>query len=152
MKNSIIIILTFMALALFAACRPCECLNDIYDDSIPFQFDTTQYSFAEIGTPLVVKYNRNDTIPLDTIITVPAANRGYFYIGETNTDFENFDYIIQPSDTLAYDYLYRVSEIKIEGNNEDGKCKCYQNTLKTFKINGVAVNKTNSDTPYLLKK
>ena len=134
-----------------AGCRKCECLDDLYDTAFFMRFDTAagQFSSAEIGNAYILRFAKGDTV--NSVDTVAQASDKYaFILGELDSDFESFDYLIKGNG--SDNYKYRITDIQLQGSNSEGKCKCYLNSLKTCKINGVSVDRTNSSDYVLLQK
>lgn len=155
MRKNIFSFLPFVIVlvtALFQiGCRKCECLDDVYDTSFFMRFDTAagQFSASEIGSAYILRFAKGDTLnPVDT--TATASPKYAFILGEIDSDYESFDYLVTGNGT--YGYKYRITDIQLDGDYNEGKCKCYKNTLKTCKINGLTVDRTNSNEYFLLQK
>ncbi|MBX7240669.1 MAG: hypothetical protein K1X92_02890 [Bacteroidia bacterium] len=148
LSASVAILIALMS----TGCRKCECLDDIYDTAFFIRFDTAsgQFSSAEIGSnAYILRFAKGDTVnAVDTV--AQASGEFAFILGEIESDFESFDYLIDGNGT--YDYKYRITDIQLNGDYNEGKCKCYLNTLKTCKINGVTIDRTNSNEYILLQK
>ncbi len=152
--NSVFIslLLTILISLMSSGCRKCECLDDIYDTAFFIRFDTAagQFTSSEIGSnPFILRFAKGDTVnAVDTVAF--ASDEFAFILGEIESDFESFDYLIDGNGT--YDYRYRITDIQLNGDYNEGKCKCYLNTLKTCKINSVTYDRTNSSEFILLQK
>lgn len=66
----------------------------------------------------------------------PFSNGGTVNINS----YENYDYIIKPN---ASHPGYKITNIEVKGEYQDCNCK-YENTEKTFELDGLEMDRTNS--------
>ena len=130
-------------------------------NALNFNFDTENtYSFDEIQNAHIIQFvkNSNFTQALDTFyFTEQFREEDYLMVlsdpkpfvsgGTLNINsYENFDYIIRPNEATAG---YKLTNIEVKGEYQDCNCD-YINTEKTFELDTISIDKTDSVSPILL--
>lgn len=150
-------LLSLLTTSCFDECafRTCAAPNFDIINALVFNFDDSTYSNDEIATAHIIKYPKNGGFiqALDTFyFTTQFGNNDYLMVlsdpapfssgGTINLNsYEDFDYIIKPN---AAGKSYRLSDIEVKGEYSD--CDCiYTNTQKTFKLDGVEMDRTGSN-------
>ena len=116
----------------------CKCshleLNTVY---FKFKIGAGPGSFTdqEVDTIIVYRLVKNTNTKVDSVIIYDKSfslneSESYF----KSTSFWDNDYRIKTQ--TSKDFL--ISEIQIESAEEKNRCKCFVNTSKKFKVNGMA--------------
>lgn len=144
------VILSLWALLfLFGGCT-CDCFDE-GEKAINFQFtmlpEVNGFSQNDINEVILYKLQKGTQTKLDSIKTpelfrysccdvISLDEYGLF----AGNDFWNYDYSIKTKSN----HTFAVTDIVVEGKLSGSIiCKCYSNTRKTFKVNGVHYDLTN---------
>ena len=144
----------FILISISACCSTqfCDMHPQGFEDAITFSFNIdgingTGYTLNELDTIYLDKHNKGK-------INEPRLDRKtveqVIILGEDNTDYENFDYVITaPRDSFRYE----ITNIELAGDNYKNKCsECYYNKKKTFLINGIIYDRSGSNEYIILNK
>ncbi|MFN0203231.1 MAG: hypothetical protein ACKVTZ_17015 [Bacteroidia bacterium] len=153
-NHKTVVFLLFIMVIIAGCCKLCTCIDEQqYEDSLYFRFELDSlnggYTRQDIDTSYIVRYKKDSlNRPIDTTqIELIGTN---FRFGESFTAFGNYDYSIE---VPKLNKKYYVTNILVNGQVvEDKCCQCYQNNLKTFRLDSVEKDQSGSRSPIYLKK
>lgn len=159
MKN--LLLLLFPAIILLSSCfddcafRNCPAPDFDKINGVTFRFDlNTTYDESEVEDAYIIAFQKGSRfgISVDTFSFAPQfANGNYDMVlsdvepfstgGFINVfSYEDYDYVIRPNDNGKQ---YKVTAIEVKGQFEDCDCE-YLNTQKTFLLDSLPIDRTNS--------
>lgn len=119
-------------------------------------FDPNSFTYAEVSDATVLRFHPgNFEQPIDTILLkeMLSADGLTFHIPLSGQDPATgsvpFVYGIYDN---SHEHAFILTDISTKGIYPTDCCCCYRNTLKTFVLNGEAVDRTGSTEPVLLAK
>lgn len=151
-------IITFFITSCFDDCTFRNCAPPDFNvvNALVFNFDlNTTYTEDEIVDAHIVRYESGGTFanPIDTFYFAEQFNVGDYLMvlsdpepfGTSGTfnlnSYEDFDYVIRPNHSGK---KYKIKDIEVKGEFQDCECE-YVNTEKTFTLDGIEMNRTNSN-------
>lgn len=138
------------------AFRNCPIPNFDVINALIFTFDVnTTYTTDEVEDAHIIRYEKGSNFgeSVDTFYFANQFAEGDYLMvlsdlepfssgGTLNLNsYENFEYIIRPNHTGQE---YKLTDIQVKGEFQDCDCE-YINTEKTFTLDGVEMNRTNSN-------
>lgn len=125
-------------------------------NGLHFAFDPNSFTYAEVSNATVLRFHPgNFEQPIDTLFLKDelSENGLSFHIPLTGADVSTgevaFVYGIYDN---SREYAFILSDIVSKGIYPTDCCCCYRNTLKTFVLNGEAVDRTGSTEAVVLSK
>lgn len=138
-------------ITVFQSC--CDCDED-NEDTLYFKFNTSggknSFNISDLDSAYKISCEKNNiNNHIDTVFICIFENKYSFAIlaGSFYNDAEDYDYIIK-NDSPYFEHT--ITDIIIEGKYTLPPCRCYRNTRKDFKFDGI--QKTKKDLPYYINK
>ncbi len=160
MKNLLLLVLvtTLFLSSCFDDCAFRNCPAPDFDEinGLTFKFDlNTTYDESEIENAYIIAFRKGSSFgtSVDTFSFAQQFSEGNYDMILSDAEpfatgglinvfsYEDYDYVIRPNDNGTQ---YKITDIEVKGQFEDCDCE-YLNTEKTFLLDSVAIDRTNSN-------